>query len=235
MFVHDSAFHSSKVKLVLHQSLSLTKTICQQLGLIDMYEHLASIVCKLHKMRITQEEYLCLKVIALFKSDYGFANLEKLEEIRRKCFKTLKLATMRADKSSTESSWSYRYDSFLLLLADIKCVSMRFMHFIITCQDDPKKLPNLLYDMFLTQKVFGLATGNLYNLSRNSSISCASDLVMETTSCHAENPNNIEVNNEPTLESNESHDQKRDEMTDTAEIGSLPLTNFVQNTNNISN
>ena len=174
----------TKIKLVLHQNFSLSRSLCKQLNLSDIYDHFFSIVIKLSKMQITFEEYLCLKAIALFKSDYGFSNVSKIEEIRRQCFKALKLATIKANKIA----WSYRYDSLLLLLADIKSVSVRFVHYIINFHSDPKKLPNLLYDML---KSFGLTSQS--EESRNSNISpksCVSDSFMDVETINLDHHNN---------------------------------------------
>jgi hypothetical protein len=176
----------SAIKFVLHQNLSLTRSLCKQLNLIDIYDHLFSLVIKLRKMQITFEEYVCLKAIALFKSDYGFSDVIKIEEIRRKCFKALKVATIKANKMTS----SYRYDSLLLLLSDIKFISMRFVNFIITSHSDPKQLPNLLYDMFLTQKIFTLTSKNEENRnSNNSPKSCVSDAFMEVETFNIDQQN----------------------------------------------
>lgn len=65
----------------------------------------------------------------------------------------------KASEASINSMWSYRYDSLLLLLTDIKSISMRFMHYLIMFHTKHKiRLPTLFYDMYETQNVFGLTS-----------------------------------------------------------------------------
>lgn len=75
-----------RFKFVLHQNLKLTRSICKDLEIEDIYDHLISIVIKLGRMQISFQEYLCLKALALFKSDYGFTNVEQMEKFREKMF-----------------------------------------------------------------------------------------------------------------------------------------------------
>jgi hypothetical protein len=192
-------YNQNKSSFVLHSNLILSRPVCNELKFIDIYDHLMSIVTKLFKMQISFDEFVCLKALVLFKSDYGFLNIEKLEQFRQKCFRTLKNVTKKvttvsstdsisgnnnnkdignfASTTTTNSNSSlnkeqeyvadYRYESIILLLADIKSISMRFMHYIITFYTEYKiKLPGLLYDMFLTQNMFGLASKSFLDLSQ---------------------------------------------------------------------
>jgi hypothetical protein len=213
---------SPNIKLVLHQNLSLSRTFCKQLNLIDIYDHFFSIVVKLCKMQITFEEYLCLKAIALFKSDYGFSNVTKIEELRRKCFRALKVATINADKIS----WSYRYDSLLLLLADIKSISVRLMHFIITFHSDPKKLPNLLYDMFMSQKIFGLACPNEENISPKS---CVSDSFMDVETINYRQHNDSKCLKIRTNQNESEENEPINTEKDTQSPESISLSGYTEN------
>jgi len=153
--IPSEAMNGTEVKLVLNKYLAFSQSDCNQLQLTGVFDHLASIVVKLHKLGITKEEYLSLKALSLFKSDYGFTNIDRFEAFRDKYFRTLKQSSMRASHSQ------HRYESYLILLADIKSISMRFMHYIIMFHNDFKiQMPTLLNDMFITQNMFGLTSHN---------------------------------------------------------------------------
>ena len=68
---------------------------------------------------------------------------------------------MKASTNDTdldENEWS-RYESLLLLLTDIKSISWRFMEFIITFHSShKKKMPELLYDMFLSHNTSSMSS-----------------------------------------------------------------------------
>ena len=155
--------------IVLNQNLALTSEMCKDLELADIYSRFRALLIKLSKMRLTRDEYLCLKVMALVKSEYGCGDVEKLDKFRQNCFKTLKTAAMKACRDLKAAScgdehadlakvsWSYRYESLLVMLADVKSIGMRFMQYLLGFHVDFKlKLPNLLSDVFSTQSMFGL-------------------------------------------------------------------------------
>ena len=165
--------YTSELKLVFNKYLAFSQTDCNQLDLAGVFDHLTSIVVKLRKMAITQEEYLSLKALALFKSDYGFMNVDKFEAFRDKCFRTLRQASSARTSSPTAAAHphgqsQHRYESYLLLLADIKSISMRFMHYIIMFQNDYNiQMPTLLNDMFITQNMFGMTAHNFSSFTGN--------------------------------------------------------------------
>lgn len=160
--------NSSENDFVLNENLILNRSTCKDLNMSDIYDHFASIVVKLNKMCLTKEEYICLKALVLFKSDYGFIDVDRLEQLRSKCMKILRQTAMKACKANQKLKHSIRFESILLFLADIKSISMRFMHHLIQFNISNSKiqLPNLLNDMFLTQNMFGLTAKNfLINFS----------------------------------------------------------------------
>lgn len=209
------------VKLVLNKNLILSQTDCNHLELNGIFEHFASIVTKLRNLRIQEEEYLSLKSLVLFKSDYGFQDLDPLETFRNKCFRTLKKSTIRASNQLFEQqnqqqqnqkilSHKYRYESYLILLTDIKSISMRFMHYIIMFHHDFKiDLPPFLKDMFLTQNAFGLTTYDVCNLNKFNKMEivqqneCKNDTVLMKNS----------LKNEPSSSSSSSMDDTSDAFT----------------------
>jgi hypothetical protein len=159
--------NNADVKFVLNKNLTLSQSDCNSLELDGIYDHVTSIVNKLKKLKITQEEYLSLKALALFKSDYGFMNLDQLENFRSKCFQTLKQSTIKA--SNQMQHQQNRYEYYLILLTDIKSISMRFMHYIIMFNNDFIEMPTLLNDMFITQNMFGLTAQNFMKFNNNNS------------------------------------------------------------------
>jgi hypothetical protein len=134
----------------LHEQLGLAPFVFEQLHMSDVYGHMSSIVSKLRQAGLTKQEFLCLKVLILFKSDYGFVNVGKLEAFRQKCLSTL--------REQTKASSSYRYDSLLILLSDIKSISIRFVHAVFMFHAEYKiEMPTLLYDMLTrSQNLFGM-------------------------------------------------------------------------------
>lgn len=209
------------VKLVLNKNLILSQTDCNHLELNGIFEHFASIVTKLRNLRIQEEEYLSLKSLVLFKSDYGFQDLDPLETFRNKCFRTLKKSTIRASNQLFEQqnqqqqnqkilSHKYRYESYLILLTDIKSISMRFMHYIIMFHHDFKiDLPPFLKDMFLTQNAFGLTTYDVCNLNKFNKM----EIVQQNESKNDTVLIKNSLKNEPSSSSSSSMDDTSDAFT----------------------
>lgn len=154
-----------EICFVINENLIINRQMCKDLKMIDIYDHFVSMISRLIRLDITKQEYLCLKALVLFKSDYGFTNVEKLENFRNKCLNLLKQICVRENRVNGKSS--LRFESLLLALTDIKSISMRFMHYLIQFKiESPDiQLPHLLYDMFLTQNMFGLTSkGFLMNI-----------------------------------------------------------------------
>nr|ASL70601.1 nuclear receptor [Brachionus koreanus] len=146
----------AEISFVINENLMISRQMCKDLKMIDIYDHFVSIVTRLIRLDLTKQEYLCLKSLVLFKSDYGFTNVDKLENFRAKCLNLLKQIC-----SKESAKCSFRYEALLLALTDIKSISMRFMHYLIQFKiecPDQIQLPHLLYDMFLTQNMFGLTS-----------------------------------------------------------------------------
>ena len=178
-----------KLKLVMNQNLSFNRSTFKDLDLINLYDHLISIVVRLSKQNFTEQEYLCLKALALFKSDYGFIDVDKLQQLRLKCFRCLKKSSSKAcnefyygktnkDKQNFASSFQFRYDSFLLLLAEIKSISISFTNYIVNLNsnnninDDNNKIeiPALLSNMLDIQRMCGLTTRDYLNAESRSNM-----------------------------------------------------------------
>lgn len=190
--------NNADVKFVLNKNLTLSQSDCNSLELDGIYDHITSIVNKLKKLKITQEEYLSLKALALFKSDYGFMNLDQLENFRNKCFQTLKQSTIKA--SNQMQHQQNRYEYYLILLTDIKSISMRFMHYIIMFNNDFIEMPTLLNDMFITQNMFGLTAQNFMKFNNNNS----SNEIIKNDDEAVLMKKNISFKNEPSSSSSSS-------------------------------
>nr|ASL70490.1 nuclear receptor [Brachionus rotundiformis] len=143
---------------VINENLPITRQMCKDLKIADIYDHFVAIIGRLNRLELTKQEYLCLKALVLFKSDYGFTNVDKLENFRQQCLNLLRQICARESRVNTKTS--FRFESLLLALTDIKSISMRFMHYLIQFEKESPEiqLPNLLYDMFLTQNMFGLTS-----------------------------------------------------------------------------
>ena len=190
--------NNADVKFVLNKNLTLSQSDCNSLELDGIYDHITSIVNKLKKLKITQEEYLSLKALALFKSDYGFMNLDQLENFRNKCFQTLKKSTIKASNQMQQQQ--NRYEYYLILLTDIKSISMRFMHYIIMFNNDFIEMPTLLNDMFITQNMFGLTAQNFMKFNNNNS----SNEIIKNDNEAVLMKKNISFKNEPSSSSSSS-------------------------------
>ncbi|RNA23783.1 estrogen receptor beta, partial [Brachionus plicatilis] len=146
------------IAFVLNEHLIISRHMCKDLKMIDIYDHFVAMTSRLMRLQLTKQEYLCVKALVLFKSDYGFTNVDKLEGFRAKCLGLLKQTCGREGRLNGKCA--LRYESLLLALTDIKSISMRFMHYLIQFKVEAPhiQLPHLLYDMFLTQNMFGLTS-----------------------------------------------------------------------------
>jgi len=194
--------NNADVKFVLNKNLTLSQSDCNSLELDGIYDHITSIVNKLKKLKITQEEYLSLKALALFKSDYGFMNLDQLENFRNKCFQTLKQSTIKASNQMQQQQQQNRYEYYLILLTDIKSISMRFMHYIIMFNNDFIEMPTLLNDMFITQNMFGLTAQNFMKFNNNNNNS--SNEIIKNDNEAVLMKKNMSFKNEPSSSSSSS-------------------------------
>jgi len=136
---------------VLNDNFMLDRATCTELGLEDTFEHLLSIVEQMKRLNLTYNEYVCLKVLALFKSQcLSDSTCDDVIHIREKCFATLKKVT-----EDNACNKNFRYDSFLILFADIKTLSMRLMSSVLSfSKTGTVELPNLLSDMYMSQKKY---------------------------------------------------------------------------------
>ena len=156
---NESSKTSSHYNLVMHANVVLGRPLCEKLNLTEMFDQLMALVSKFRMMAVTQEEFVCLKALSLFKSDYGFQDLHKMDALRKKFSNQLR-KTIRAsfgEQGDVDMEWLNRYDSVLLLLTDIKSLSIRFMQYIIMFHaDQQKNMPILLYDMFLSHNMYSM-------------------------------------------------------------------------------
>ena len=133
---------------VLNEFFMLNRQTCGEMGILDTFEHLTSIAVQLKMFGITYNEYVALKVLSLFKTSscVSFDNsCGGIVRMREKCFMTLRKST---EESRFAKLQSFRYDSFLILMSDIKTLSMRFMSSVLSfSKDNTIEMPNLLSDM----------------------------------------------------------------------------------------
>ena len=142
------------LKFYLHAQLALQRAAFLELGMCDVFDHLASIVEKLTRMGLTEDEYLCLKALTLFKSDFSFSDVEKLEQCRHMCLQSLKMSRSTAAANSS----AYRFESLLMLLSDLKAISIRLaQEMYMFYAEHHVELPTLLYNMLdQSHSLFGL-------------------------------------------------------------------------------
>lgn len=142
--------------LTLNQYLQLDRAACKRLGIDDVYDRVVVIVDRLRSISFAKEEYLCLKALSLFKSDFGFTNRAVLDEFRMQCFQALRAATSNAEKTSSSTQHLYRYDSIVVLLADLKWASMRLMNTLGQFAGVVGTEKSLLFDMITSNTSPGL-------------------------------------------------------------------------------
>jgi len=170
-----SSTTSSQFALTFHnQYLQIDRATCKQLQLDDLYDRLFSLVARLADMQLTRDEFLCLKALSLFKSEFGFTNKPLLDQFRHQCYRALRQASSNASKSKQQQPQmaSYRYDSLLLLLVDIKLASVKLMTVLSqfaaeTTTANNNETANLLFDMITSNM-------DLVGISRPSSLSSSS-------------------------------------------------------------
>lgn len=139
-------------QLVLNEYLSLTRNQCKDTNLLSTFQHFNLILNQFRKLGITRDELVCFKVLALFKAYYGSnKSSDDIVKLREKCFVTLKKATQ-----DSKSASDFKYDSYLMLLSDIKSLSMKFMSSLLASPvGEPSGsvcVPNLLLDMCSSHK-----------------------------------------------------------------------------------
>jgi hypothetical protein len=142
---------------------------------------MSSVVRKLRNIGLSKDEFLCLKALTLFKSDFGFMDVSRLDTFRQKCLATLRKQTKERAGVLALSSL-YRYDSLLILMSDIKSISIRFVHAVFMFHMEQKvAMPTLLHDMLSqSQNLFGMmalrvtaSTSGCYSATPGSS--CGND------------------------------------------------------------
>lgn len=153
-YIWKTVQKNQKNVFVLNDYLMLSRTVCKKMDLLDTFDHLVSVVTQLQYFGISRNEYMCLKVLALFKSYCGFNSSDNIMRLRESCFVTLKKATKDA-YFNRQAADDFRYDSYLILLSDIKTLSMRLMTSLLAfSKDNSIRLPNLLSDMCISQRTF---------------------------------------------------------------------------------
>ncbi len=140
-------------EMVLNEYLSLSRDVCKETSLLNTFQHFSLILNQFRKLGITRNEMVCFKVLTLFKSYYGLHNSEKILRLREKCFVTLKKATQDSKAASSLSAYDFKYDFYLMLLTDIKTLSMKLMSSLLLFSNDSEiKVPSLLLDMCSSHK-----------------------------------------------------------------------------------
>jgi hypothetical protein len=105
--------------------------------------------------------------------DYGCMDSQGLVDLREKCINTLDTAIETPNESmSTACNYrTHRMSCLLLLIAEIKSLSLRFIHYILYIHSIHQiELPDLLIDMFDAQRVLGLVASDF---NRHDSIDSA--------------------------------------------------------------
>lgn len=191
------------MELFLHPNLPLSRQVfIDELGLSgDIFDYLTSVLRKLMLMNLTKEEYLCLKALNLFKSNYRLADNSVVNLFRQKCMSNLRRVSA-ADP--------FRCDSLIMLLSDIKSISISLMHALIQFNVNHKiTLPTLLKDMLnQTQSAYGLL------MTTNLMISSSSFETVSNGSTRMDSENNTIEEDEDELD--EDDDEDESEMTNSS-------------------
>ena len=142
----EKSISTNEMCFAINEYCTLNRSMCKEIGIVEVYDQIVSIATQLRKIGTTRNEYICLKVLALFKSYYGFETSENIR-LREKCFMSLRKATHESNQKH-----HFRYDSYLILLGEIKTLSIRLMSCFSNFHNDCKiEMPNLLSDMCLSQ------------------------------------------------------------------------------------
>jgi len=147
-FIWKTIQKSNCQAFVLNDYFVLDQSTCTKLGLGDTCEHLLRIAKHLQRLNLKYNEFVCLKFLALLKSQCLLLNGDEVMNLREKCFATLKIATQ--DHASNKS---FRYDSLLMFFSDIKSLSLMLMsNVLVLGKTSAVELPTLLSDMYTSQQ-----------------------------------------------------------------------------------
>lgn len=155
----------------------------------------------------------------MFKSDQGFNSKTVIDLFRHQCFKSLRQACSNAaannssiqpNESTTNMNneeASYRYESLLVLLVDIKSTSMKLMSAICrySNQSPAIEIPNLLYDMMSLNMVYRFDPGHNLNGQLDASKSAVANEIIN------EEQRNVDVKIAGEEEADEEEDEEEDE------------------------
>ena len=174
--------------IYFHKQFKLNRYSCKELNLMNIFDSIIQLCKNFIQLRVNIKEYLCLKTIILLKSgnyclflgfdlpflnlfslDYGCVEVQRVVELREQCLNALEtaidLTKIDFEKCSQQGGTSSAYwktnrlSNLLLILAEIKSLSLRFIHYILYIHSLHQiDLPDLLVDMFDAMRVLGLVT-----------------------------------------------------------------------------
>lgn len=143
----EKSSSTNEICFSVNEYCTLNRSMCKEIGIVEVYDHFVLIAAQLRKIGITRDEYICLKVLTLFKSCYNVETSEKKIRLREKCFMSLRKVTNESCRKQ-----DFRYDSYLMLLSEMKMLSIQLMSCFSNFQNDCKiEVPNLLSDMCFSQ------------------------------------------------------------------------------------
>jgi hypothetical protein len=133
--------HSSKVNF--NSEINFSDRDLAKLNMNSFVEQTNKMRAKLEGMKLTRDELWCLKTLILFKSDFGFTNTQHVENCREKCLVQLR------DLSSN----SFRHDTLILMLSDLKVMSVILANALLVLYGQSRvDCPNLLRNLLIHYK-----------------------------------------------------------------------------------
>ena len=124
--------------LVIHRELRVSREKCSLSAFVDLYDNIFALVSTMSHLRLTRDEYVCLKALCLVKSNLGVTQFEKVAELRRHCLsalhKTSASAVANSPDANEAAAAAFRCDQLLMTLVDIKSISVRLMTYIMKAQ-----------------------------------------------------------------------------------------------------
>jgi hypothetical protein len=110
------------------------------LGLHEFVVHAGALARTLAEMGLARGEYLCLKALVVFKCEHGLVRSVGLDATRLRC-----LQALRSQQTATRP---LRCDYLLMLLSDLKTLSVRLANVLLALASQPGvQCPQLLSNL----------------------------------------------------------------------------------------
>jgi hypothetical protein len=132
-------------KIALNEFLILDRKHFVSINLAELHIRLSKLVNKFKSIRLTFDEYLCMKTLSLIKSAYGVKCSDELEKLKQKCFDLFEYLVAKENKSSSKAKSNERIFLILLYLTEVKSITVAFSYYLLNLKE--VKIPDLIMEI----------------------------------------------------------------------------------------